>query len=287
MARAESNDAVPSTGIRSNEAVSSECRPPLRLGGLPGQHRDPSGQDREWGILLDSRVVRVWRATVARLTSGRPGRSARPARSASWTHRSRSVVFNRCSRANAGDPLDSYQSAARRCSLAMTSGSTRRSSAEQELPEQRVVAIPPTPAVQRDQEQARRLQAAKLRIRDLTLRESRRTAEQTADREPPCAAGTAEHPPAAASTTRGTGSRPRTDHHRRSSTPRRCCLWRSPRRGRGRPATLRSARSPRQPAHAVRSTWAWEKICSAPAASRARSPATNSSASPEARNRGR
>ena len=37
--------------------------------------------------------------------------------------------------------------------------------AEQELPEQRVVAIPLAPAVQRDQEQARRLQVAKLRLR--------------------------------------------------------------------------------------------------------------------------
>ena len=32
---------------------------------------------------------------------------------------------------------------------------------KQELPEQRVVAIPPTPAVQRHQEHARRFQAAK------------------------------------------------------------------------------------------------------------------------------
>ena len=36
---------------------------------------------------------------------------------------------------------------------------------EQELPEQRVVAIPPAPTVQRDQEQARRLQVAKPRLR--------------------------------------------------------------------------------------------------------------------------
>ena len=69
MARAESNDAVPSTASWSNEAVSRKAAQPLRFGGLPGQHRDPSGQDRERRILLDGGVGRGSRATVARLTS--------------------------------------------------------------------------------------------------------------------------------------------------------------------------------------------------------------------------
>ena len=65
--------------------------------------------------------------------------------------------------------------------------------AEQELPEQGVVAIPPAPAVQRDEEQARRLQVAQLRLTRPTRSRSRRTAERTVGRAPRYAAGTAEH----------------------------------------------------------------------------------------------
>ena len=128
IARAESNDAVPSSGHQVERGGVDDRRPALRFGGLPGQHRDPAGQHGERGILLDGGVAERRRATAARSTSGRPGRSAGPTAVTSWTHRSRSVVFNRCSTAIAGDPLDSYQSAARRCSFVMTSGSTRRSS---------------------------------------------------------------------------------------------------------------------------------------------------------------
>ena len=105
-----------------------ECRPPLRFGGLPGQHRDPSGQHRERGILLDSRAAQGREPPLhGRQLAGLVGRQDQLPSPAGRTGPARSV-FNRCSRANAGDPLDSYQSAARRCSLAMTSGSTRRSS---------------------------------------------------------------------------------------------------------------------------------------------------------------
>jgi hypothetical protein len=69
-----------------------------------------------------------------------------------WTYRSRSGVFSRCSMARAGDPFASYQSAARRCSFATISGSARRSSYEQELAVERVVAEPLTIPVGRDQE---------------------------------------------------------------------------------------------------------------------------------------
>ena len=40
-----------------------------------------------------------------------------------WTHRSRSGCSDRCSTASRGEPFDSYQSAARRWSLDMISGS--------------------------------------------------------------------------------------------------------------------------------------------------------------------
>ena len=49
MARDESNDAVPSTGTRSNEVPVDERRPALRLGGLPGQHRMPTASTASGG----------------------------------------------------------------------------------------------------------------------------------------------------------------------------------------------------------------------------------------------
>ena len=51
--------------------------------------------------------------------------------------------------ARAGEPLDSYQSAARRCSVAMIAGFGAAKLPEQELPEQRVVAIPLPLAIER------------------------------------------------------------------------------------------------------------------------------------------
>ena len=70
----------------------------------------------------------------------------------SWTHRSRSSVLSRCSTASSGKPLASYQSAARRWSFGISSGSTRRSSAGQELPVESVVAVPLAAPVEGHQE---------------------------------------------------------------------------------------------------------------------------------------
>ena len=105
-----------------------ESRPPLRLEVSPGQRREPPGEDRERRVA--PRIAERPRspATVPRSAAGRLGRSAGAAARPAWTHRSRSDVFIKCSRASDGDPLDSYQSAARRCSCSMISGSTRRSS---------------------------------------------------------------------------------------------------------------------------------------------------------------
>ena len=128
IARAESNDAVPSTGTRSNEAASTIAAQRSRLGGLPGQHRDPAGQHGQRRVVLDRGVAERREPPLhGRHVPGLVGRQGQ-LRSPAGRIGRRSVVFNRCSTAIAGDPLDSYQSAARRCSFSMTSGSTRRSS---------------------------------------------------------------------------------------------------------------------------------------------------------------
>ena len=66
--------------------------------------------------------------------------------------------------------------------------------AEQELPEQRVVAVPLAPPVERDQEHVRGLEAAQVLLRARLARGRRRRAGRTAGRAPPCAAGTAVCP---------------------------------------------------------------------------------------------
>ena len=53
-------------------------RPPLRLGGLPAEHRDPAGEHRQRGVLRDGGVAERRRANAARWRCGRPGRSAGP-----------------------------------------------------------------------------------------------------------------------------------------------------------------------------------------------------------------
>lgn len=122
MARAESNDAVPSIGTWSNDAastvaahrsaaavcpvsavsaVSAVTQPASTAsGGSPSTAESPSAESHRW-------TVDIWPALYVgntRLVT-------------SWTHRSRSVVFSRCSTARPGDPFDWYQSAARRCSF--------------------------------------------------------------------------------------------------------------------------------------------------------------------------
>ena len=128
IARAESNDAEPSSGHQVERRGVDDRRPPLRFGGLPGQHRDPAGQHGQRGILLDGGVAERRRASAARSTSGRPGRSAGsapspagrtgPARSCSAGARGPSpgIRWTRTSRRLAG------------AASSTTSGSTRRSS---------------------------------------------------------------------------------------------------------------------------------------------------------------
>ena len=167
-------------------------RPSLRLGGLPGQHRDPAGQHGQRGVLLDARRRRApasQRCTVDMLAGlvGRQDQRRHQLDAAVPLGRVQQVLERPC----AGDPLDSYQSAARRCSLGIDVGLDPAKLAEQELPEQRVVAVPLPPTVERDQEQARRLELAQLLAARRLRRAARRTAARTAGRAPPCAAGTA------------------------------------------------------------------------------------------------
>ena len=158
MARAESNDAVPSIGTWSNEAASTIAAHrsaaavcPVKAviqpastasGGYPSTAESPSAESHRW-------TVDIWPALYVGSTRA----------VTSWTHRSRSLVFNRCSTASAGDPFDSYQSAARRCSFDDDVGLDASQLTEEKLPVQRVVAEPLPATVERDQERVRRLQA--------------------------------------------------------------------------------------------------------------------------------
>ena len=137
-----------------------ERRPPLRLGGLPGQRRDPAGQHGQRGVAprsLGRRGSESHRCTVDMLAGlvGRQDQLRSPA--------GRTGPVRWCSAGarapSAGEPLASYQSAARRCSFVDDVGLDAAKLAEQELPEQGVVAVPLPPAIQRDQERVRRLEA--------------------------------------------------------------------------------------------------------------------------------
>ena len=270
IARADSNDAVPSTGTRSNEASSRNRGPPLRVGGLPGRHRYPAGEGGERGIRLDGRVAERREPPLhGRQLTGLKGRQDQ------LGHQLDAPV-----------PLGGVQQMLhghrrRPVGLVPVGGTqvqlrddVRLDPAEltkQELPEQGVVAVPLAPTVQRDQEQARRLEVAKPRLRAGLVESASqsgahswsRTAVRRRNRWTPSgswhqrlAVQVVRHIPIVT---------------QRSSTRRRRCHSRSQQRGTGRPATPRCARSPPPPAQRVRVTWACEKICSAPAASRARS----------------
>ena len=129
IARAEANDAEPSSGTRSKDAPSRNADQPLRLDCLPRQHRSSS---RPGPRVADTPRSAPYphhsTSNAGRSTPGQPGRSAGSAAVTSWMHRSRSVVLSRYSRAIAGEPAASYRSAACNCSFMMSSGSTRRNS---------------------------------------------------------------------------------------------------------------------------------------------------------------
>ena len=126
------------------------------------------------------------------------------------------------------------------------SGSRRRSSAGQELPEQSVIAIPLTLTVQRNHEQTRCLQPAQLlrRIRSSEDRIAQRTTEVIehcrAPQEPLHVVGLVRQRLAV----QIVGHEAVVTGHRQR---RRAALGsRSVPPGKGRPATLRFARSPRR-----------------------------------------
>ena len=205
----------------------------------------------------------------------------------SCTQRSRSLVFSRCSRAIAGEPFASYQSAAAQVQLHDGVGLDAPQLAEQELPEQRVVPVPLPPAVERDQERVRRLERLQPVLAARICRAARRRAGRAAGRARRFGAGSAGSPGPAGSATRGRGSRPRSGRRRRPSS-RPGAVSRAIIAASCRPAGQPSVRSMTSVAwSSVSGTCDIEKICSAPPGPRARSAASSSSASPEARIRGR
>ena len=165
-------------------------RPPLRFGGLPGQHRDPAGQHGERGILLDCGVAeRREPALHRRHLAGLVGRQdqRRHQLDASVPLGRVQQVLDRHRRRSVGlVPVGGPQ-----VQLHDDVGLDPTQLTEQELTEQGVVAVPLPPTVERDQEHVRGLEAAQLGPARLMLRGGRRRAERTVDRAPPCAAGTA------------------------------------------------------------------------------------------------
>ena len=79
--------------------------------------------------------------------------------------RSRSAVFSRCSSADAGDPLASYQSAALEVELGDQVRLDPAQLAQEELTEEGVVAEPVAPSVQRNQEVAGGLETVQAILR--------------------------------------------------------------------------------------------------------------------------
>ena len=179
--------------------------------------------------------------------------------------------LQQCSTAISGASCDRYHSAARTCSSGTISGSTRRSSAEQELPEQRVIPIPLPRAILGNEEDARALQFAH-EPRDARVRpEGRGRAPRTCGRGRPCDAGRAGSARAERRWTRGTDSRRRTGRLRARSRPDRPCRGRSARPAGSRRPSLRCGRTTSSARSGVSSIRSWRKICRAPSASSARS----------------
>ena len=247
MARAESNEAEPSAGTRSNDAASTIAAHRSASAVCPAEHRHPAGEHGQRGVLRDGRVAERRQPTLhGGDVAGLVGRQdqRRHQLDAAVPLVGVQQVLDRHRRGSVRlVPVGGTQ-----VQLGDDVGLDPTKLTEQELSEQAVVAVPLPPPVERDQEQARRLELAQPLLsawfsdHGVAQRSTQLIEHRRAPQEPLVARR------AAAAAPRGTGSRPRTDRHRRSSSPCRCCPWRSARRGTDRPASPRSVRSPSPPA---------------------------------------
>ena len=128
IARAESNDAEPSSGTASNDGAVDDGRPALGLAGLPGEHGDPAGEDGERRVGHDAGVAERREPALHR----RHLADAVDREHQLRQELRRSGRVPRCSSgARAPFPVTRWPRTSRRlgrCSLGTISGSTRRSS---------------------------------------------------------------------------------------------------------------------------------------------------------------
>ena len=128
MARADSNEAVPSSGTWSNDAASATAAQRCASVVWPVNTAIQAGEHRERRVRRDTRVAERRRSSAARSTSGPRCTWAAPRPSAIRRIGPGPSCSAGVRAPSAGDPFASYQSAARRCSFTTTSGSVRRSS---------------------------------------------------------------------------------------------------------------------------------------------------------------
>ena len=175
MARADSNDAAPSSGHQVERSSFGDRGPALALRRVAGQHRDPAREHRERRIGRDTRVAErrdppLDGRHLAGVVRGQHQR--RHQLDASVPVRRVQQVFERQRRG----PVRLVPVGRAQVQLRDDIRFGAPQLAEQELSEQRVIAVPRAPTIERDQERVRRLQVPELRVRARSLRGSRRTA---------------------------------------------------------------------------------------------------------------
>ena len=182
-------------GTSSNDAVSSIAAQRSAAAVCPVKRLVPTGQHSERREGPRQRSRRASTAIAQPSISGLPGTSAAAVARPAVRSGPVLVAVRRCSTASARDPLDSYQSAARRCSSAMTSGSAVTKLSEQELSKEAVVPVPLAPAIERDEERVRSLEPAQLLLcarlseHGLTQRRAQLIEQRRATKEPLIALG--------------------------------------------------------------------------------------------------
>ena len=164
-------------------------RPPLSFGDLPGVHGDPAGEDGERGILLDRRVAERRQPAL----HGRQLASLE-ARQHQLRHQlDASLPLARLQQVLDGHrrrPVGLVPVGGAQVQLGDDVGLDATKLAQQELSEQAVVAVPLPPPVERDQEQARRLEVAQPLLRvwfaeeSITQRSTQLVEHRRAPQEP-------------------------------------------------------------------------------------------------------
>ena len=181
IARAESNDAEPSSGTASNDAASTIAAQRWASVGLPGQHRDPAGEHGERGVVLDAGVAERREPPLhgRHLADAVRGEDQlRHQLHAPVSLRGVEQVLERRGRGSVRLVPVGRSQVQLGDQLGLDSAQLR----EQELPEQRVVAEPLPPTVEGDEEQARGLQAPELLAARRIHRAAHRRAVRTAGR---------------------------------------------------------------------------------------------------------